>query len=149
LGHEVSHTYYNAGFDTALVRYALHKFGFRFCADRDETADDVLSNAFLKVIRQTKPYHVRVDGQHRTAILGAYGQTQVRLDDYEQLLYSLHTFLKLTLFVAAFRAVVEALGYVLIIPIRGVIGLRDLIKALNLPKHLFPQSLRPIKTAAL
>ena len=149
LGHEISHATLNGWYNTALLRYSLNTLGQRRCLKVGETADDVVSNVVLRLLRLNKPCHVNVDGQRRTVFLGGYGQAHFNIETYEHILQSLHAFLKLTLFVAAFRAVVEALSYVIIVPIRGVIGLEDLIKALNLPKNLFPQSLRPIKAAAL
>jgi hypothetical protein len=53
------------------------------------------------------------------------------------------------LFLAAFRAVLKALSTYRVLALHGRLSLREKIKSLNLPKNLFPQSLRPIKAAAL
>jgi hypothetical protein len=94
-----------------------------------------------------------VDGQHGLAALitvstQAHGWGHLAALSTDEQLQLLNWYLIQTLFVAAYNAVFEALAASVSSPIRGVIRIRDKIKALNLPKKLFPQSLRPIEFVA-
>jgi hypothetical protein len=67
----------------------------------------------------------------------------------EQYHFSLDTFLDLIRFLEAFNAVCKAICDSVVTNFNELGQLRNRIKSLNLPKNLFPQSLRPAEPAAL
>lgn len=87
------------------------------------------------------------DGQQRIASL--FVSESQPIYTQEQPHISFENFVELIRFLAAYNVVSQVLNAIGVVPVLRILELRDKIKALNLPKNLFPQSLRPIKAAAL
>lgn len=120
----------------------LRLLACRSSVNLEELHADLAQSALARIQR----LHRNVAIFHRDTVPESLAQAHIHLDDAKQFFHTLYGHL---LFVAAYHAVVEALRYVIVVPICGVAGLRDKIKSLNLPKNLFPQSLRPVRGAAL
>jgi hypothetical protein len=154
--HDVLHDWVRRVKLWRLLHEASH-----FPIDQEET----WTSATVRVLATNPPYNLHnthedllqtlafkvalrgfVDDEQQVGYFSDYAESDLHVGYVERVLLRLYDHI---LFLAAYHAVVEALAYVIVSPIQVVIGLRDKIKALNLPKNLFPQSLRPIKAAAL
>lgn len=105
--------------------------------------DIIIIDLRLSPSTETPPLLVE-DSQSRTSWLES-------VESYyqeAQLWTYYNVFHDLTLFLAAFCAVAKALSAVTTTPVRWLAQIRYKIKALNLPKRLIPQSLRPIESVA-
>jgi hypothetical protein len=88
-----------------------------------------------------------IDGQRRIASL--FVSESQPIYTQEQPHISFENFVELIRFLAAYNIVSLGFYAIGVLLVLRILKLRDKIKALNLPKNLFPQSLRPIKAAAL
>jgi hypothetical protein len=93
-----------------------------------------------------------VDGQRRLHSTIAHEQAHAlyhqEVATQEQRHFSLKTFLDLIQFLEDFNSVCKAIRDSVVTNFYGLVRVRNRVKSLNLPKSLFPQSLRPVESLA-